>query len=132
MPAPQVVRYEPVVRQGVSGPEALPMARWIDNLVLGISTAKTYVLPSGPNPAFGPTNPNAPPTIIAGYLRISTDGRLVWVCANGPVTIPTSTCLTGMGSIPIINRYFFVVPPNTGGIGFLAPNGAVLSIEAWF
>jgi hypothetical protein len=37
-----------------------------------------------------------------------------------------------MGSIPIINRYFFVVPPNTGGIGFLAPNGAVLSIEAWF
>ena len=134
MPSPQVVRFSAPVRQGQVAPTLLPMAQWVDNIVLLAGANFSYTPPSGPNPDFG-VNTAVPATIKASFFRVTTNGQLVWVSVLGAVGQPTNNNLAGNGSVcipPAVSSYFFVLPPNWGTVNFFAPNGAILAIEAWF
>jgi hypothetical protein len=109
------------------------MAQWIDNLVLLAGGSWRYVLPTGPNPVAGPLAPNVPLTLPATMLRIATTG-LIYLSPFA-ANQPAANNLTGSGSVIVqqnVDPYFVVVPPNLGGMSFYSPNGATISIEAWF
>lgn len=133
--AASVNRFAPVVRGEGKG-IIVPMANWVDNLVLVANVAQTYTLPTGTNPAGGGTQAINPPpgtTVTATILRVTTNGALVYVNAQTAAAVPAANNILGNGSVPIPGGSFmFQVPVGVASISFIASGAAVISIEAWW
>lgn len=137
--AASVNRFAPVVRgEGKIAPQLIPMANWIDNLVLVANVAQTYTLPTGTDLSGGGSegaNPSTPPGVLrtATILRVSTNGALVYINAQAAASVPAANNIVGNGSIPIAGgQYMLQIPVSVASVSFIASGAAVISIEAWW
>lgn len=137
--AVSVNRYMVVVR---SEGKALvtPASQWIDAVVLVASTAQTYTLPTGTDPAGGGSQGVNPPpgtTVRASILRITnamaTAGP-VYIAFTGTAVIPTASTSTGTSLyvVPAGGTVLTQVPPGTTAISLISTGSGVVTVECWW
>lgn len=133
--AASVNRFAPAVRGEGKG-LVVPMAQWVDDIVLGAAVASTYTLPTGTNPAGGGSQAVNPPpgtTVTASILRIS-NGTSTPVFVSSQSVASAAGTLAGAGSIiiPGNGSLLFAVPGGVASISLFSTPGGNVSIEAWW
>jgi hypothetical protein len=123
--AASIRRMVPVTRnQGVQVPGLLPIAQWIDALVLVANAAQSYTLP---------TDTTQTPNVKGTILRLTANAGPLYINFAGTAAVP-GAITNGSSSVMLrtdLGSVMLVVPHSTDTLSIISPNAAVVTIEAW-
>src|SRR5215467_13516410 len=124
MATPTINRMVPVTRnQGVQVPGLVPIATWIDCLVLVAGAAQSYTLAQD-----GQT-----PKVRGIIYRLTANAGPLYINFNGTAAVPTAKT-DGTSSIMVrtdLGPAFLVMPDFADTLSIISPSAAIVTIEAW-
>lgn len=124
--AASIRRLNPVPRQqGIQIPGLIPVAQWIDALVLAANVAQTYTLPIDNTQALGARH--------GTILRITANAGPIYINFAATAIVAVANIL---GTAPIMLRtdmgpVLLAVPTGATTVSIISPGAAIVTVEAW-
>lgn len=124
MATPFISPMVPVPRnQGIQVPGLLPMANWVDCIVLTAGVAGSYTLPTDAQS----------PAQKGMILRLTSNSGPVYLNFNGAAAVATAKT-DGTSSVMLhtdLESLFIVAPSFSQTLSLICASNAIVTIEVW-